>query len=202
VKVVDTLPRGGPATDVASTQGTCTEDAGALVCELGTLGVGAAATVTYDVIPETPGILANAATVFGLEGDPDQSNNGAVATADVPMPFDIKPESPRNRVNLRARGVLPVAILGGPGYDVAQIEWSSLRFGPGDAAPAHGPAGHLEDVNRDGEQDLVIHFGVQESALPATASEACVTGRFSDGRSFGGCDAYDAVPQGSGDGGE
>jgi hypothetical protein len=156
--------------------------------------VGASATITYDVVPESPGILANAATVFGIEGDPDQSNNSAVASADVPIPFDIKPKDSRNRVNLRARGVLPVAILGGPGYDVNEIEWSSLRFGPGGAAPAHGPAGHLEDVDGDGQLDLVVHFGIQASGLLATEVEACVTGRFSDGRSFGGCDFYDVVP--------
>jgi uncharacterized repeat protein (TIGR01451 family) len=194
VTVVDTLPVGGPASNVASTQGTCSIDGGALVCDLGTLPVGAGATISYVVTPESPGILANAATTFGVEGDPDQSNNSAVASADVPMPFDIKPKDRNNRVNLRARGVLPVAILGGPGYDVADIDWSSLRFGPGEASPAHGPAGHLEDVNGDGELDLVVHFDIQASALTATESQACVTGRFGNGRSFRGCDDYNVVP--------
>jgi uncharacterized repeat protein (TIGR01451 family) len=194
VKVVDTLPVGGATSGVSSTQGSCITDAGALVCDLGALGVGAGATISYVVTPESPGILANAATVFGVEGDPDQSNNGAVASADVPMPFDIKPKDLDNRVNLRAQGVLPVAILGGPGYDVTEIAWSSLRFGPGDAAPAHGPAGHVEDVNGDGEPDLVVHFPIQASALIAAESQACVTGRFADGRSFSGCDFYEVVP--------
>jgi len=193
VKVVDALPVGGPTVDVASTQGTCAVEAGGLVCELGALDVGASATITYDVVPEQPGILANAATVFGVEGDPDQANNSAVASADVPIPFDIKPRNPRNRVNPRARGVLPVAILGGPGDDVAEIDWASLRFGPGNAAPAHGPAGHLEDADRDGDLDRVIHFDVPESALTGTPSQACVTGRFGDGRSFRGCDHYETL---------
>jgi hypothetical protein len=46
----------------------------------------------------------------------------------------VKPGSSRNPINLGAKGVIPVAILGSPALDVTQIDASSIRFGPGAAS--------------------------------------------------------------------
>ncbi|MCH7709946.1 MAG: hypothetical protein IH884_15770, partial [Myxococcales bacterium] len=67
----------------------------------------------------------------------------------VPIAIDIKPDSDDNPINPSGEGVIPVAILGSPGFDVSDIDVTTLAFGPGDAAPAHSRIGHFEDANAD-----------------------------------------------------
>jgi hypothetical protein len=68
----------------------------------------------------------------------------------VPVAIDIKPDSASNPINPSSEGVIPVAILGAPGFDVSDIDVTTLAFGPGGAAPAHSWGGHFEDANADG----------------------------------------------------
>jgi hypothetical protein len=68
----------------------------------------------------------------------------------VPIAIDIKPDSDDNPISPSSRGVIPVAILGAPGFDVSDIDVTTLAFGPDEAAPAHEKGGHFEDANADG----------------------------------------------------
>lgn len=188
VVLIDSLPVSGVVDDVETDQGACSVAGGVLSCDLGTLAAGDEVLLFYTITPTSPGTLANAATVFGNEGDPDQTNNSVVESAHVPMPLDILPGNPNNRINLKKSGVLPVAILGGDGVDVSEINRSSLRFGPAGAEPVHRSQGHVAVGNGKGRSDLVLHFSVNDSGLGPSDSEACLSGRFVDGRAFEGCD--------------
>lgn len=44
-----------------------------------------------------------------------------------PVPIDIKPQSCPNPINVKSRGVLPVAILGTAEFDVTTIDPASIR---------------------------------------------------------------------------
>jgi hypothetical protein len=46
----------------------------------------------------------------------------------IAVPVDIKPQSCPNPLNVKARGVLPVAILGAADFDVAQIDSNSIKL--------------------------------------------------------------------------
>lgn len=77
---------------------------------------------------------------------------------------DIKPGSDRNPLNLRARGVLPVAVLGAKDFDVSWIDASTLTLAGQPMEKAS-----IEDVSgprgiRDGIADLVAFVRIQALA--------------------------------------
>jgi len=108
--------------------------------------------------------------------------------------IDIKPGSDPNAVNPTARGILPVAILGSDTFDVADVDATTLAFGPGEAAPLHSSGGHAEDVNDDGYTDWVSHYRIEEVEVAAGDTELCLTGETLDGIPIEGCDAIVTVP--------
>jgi uncharacterized repeat protein (TIGR01451 family) len=155
--------------------------------------------------------------------DPDLSNNFAELELDVecvvPVALNIKPGSFPNSINPNSRDVIPLAILttvageyGLPlAFDATTIDPLSVRFGPpdvvwdetGGAFEAHN-RGHIEDsleldeVTRDGDLDMVLHFHVQETGIGPGDTEACVKGQWIDGNgdphTFFGCDSVRIVP--------
>lgn len=115
----------------------------------------------------------------------------------IPVVIDIKPGSDPNSVQCRdTRGVIPVAILstrtaaGEPvDFDATTVDHTAVRFGKNgdDAAETHhdprtGMVRHEEDVDEDGDTDLVFHFEYAETGfscddVPAGERDATVTGK-------------------------
>ncbi len=105
----------------------------------------------------------------------------------VEVEIDLKPGSDTNPLNPRSRGVSPVALFGSAAFAVADVEASSLAFGPAGASPL--TAGSLEDVDADGFGDLLLHFPTQAMGIAVGDTQACLSGATLDGVRFAGCDS-------------
>jgi hypothetical protein len=119
------------------------------------------------------------------------------------MGIDIKPGSDDNPINVSGRGVIPVAILGSATLDVFDLDVTTLKFGPGEASPAHDLSkpgvfsGHLDDVNLDGYEDLVTHYRTRSAEIAAGDTEACLVAELLDDTLIVGCDTIRTVPSGA-----
>ena len=118
------------------------------------------------------------------------------------MSIDIRPGSDDNPINVTSGGLIPVAILGSATLDVFNLDVTTLKFGPGEAPPAHDLskpgafAGRLDDVNLDGHLDLVTHYRTRSTEIAAGDTEACVVAELLDDTLIVGCDTIRTVPSG------
>ena len=123
----------------------------------------------------------------------------AVPTLVKRVPFDIKPGSCPNPINVKSKGVIPAAIMGTDNFDVTTIDPATLVLRLKDAAdggvsplrwaladvgapfePFIGKEDCYEDCDgcscADGKLDLVFHFDTQEvvAALGDVNDEDCL----------------------------
>ena len=193
VVVTDALPSRLAFVSAVSTTGVCGETGNVVICELGDLADGEGAEILIEVEALRSGTAVNTAEVSGNETDADDSDNSDSASIDISAlsgsGIDIKPGSDRNPLNLNGRGLVPVLLFGGDGFDVHDIDISTLRFGfDGDEVrPAHG--GHISDLSGDGIDDLMLHFRSDMLGVPRDLSRGDVvtltlTGEMTDGTEF------------------
>ncbi|MBX0296783.1 hypothetical protein [Haloarcula nitratireducens] len=102
-------------------------------------------------------------------------SGGVAAHFPATLEIDIKPGCEENPINPNSHGVIPVAVLQTGEFDPTS-EAVRYRFGVpdvvaagGGARPAHG--GHVEDVDGDGRDDLVLHFPTDETGFDGDESE-------------------------------
>jgi hypothetical protein len=109
----------------------------------------------------------------------------------IEVEIDIKPGSWPNSINLNQKGRIPVAILTTEDFDAATVDPATVVFGPAAAVPVHYA---MEDVDGDGDVDLILHFITAEIGLDEDSEEATLTGQTYDEMDIVGTDAVRIVP--------
>jgi len=105
--------------------------------------------------------------------------------------IDIKPGSYPNSINLKSKGVVPVAVLTTGGFDASTVDPSTVLF-----AGAEPVRWRMKDVDSDGDLDLLFHFKTQELNLDENSIEATLIGNLYDGAPIQGTDTVNIVPKG------
>ena len=137
------------------------------------------ATVTFTAPPSNPSVVR--VTVDG-------------SIFDV-IPVDIKPGIDPNCINLNSNGVIPVAVLTTPGFDAATVDPFSVAL-EGASVRVRGNSGNggsLEDVDGDGDLDLVLQI-VNDLVLVEGQAAATLTGQTFGGVPIHGSDDLCVVP--------
>lgn len=91
----------------------------------------------------------------------------ATASTAVACEIDIKPWSNPNAININSNGVVPVAILTESGFDARWVDQSTIKF-----AGANPVRCAFEDVDYDGDLDLICHFNKQDLDLSSSSTSA------------------------------
>jgi len=102
--------------------------------------------------------------------------------------IDIKPDSYPNSINLKSKGVIPVAVLTDGFFNAKDIVINSVIF-----AGASLTKGKLEDIDNDGDIDLILHFNTQSLQLDSNSIEAVLTGQLTDGILIKGTDSVKII---------
>ncbi|MFC2167090.1 hypothetical protein ACFLQZ_03915 [Acidobacteriota bacterium] len=118
--------------------------------------------------------------------EPDWTSTGSEILIDM----DIKPGSYPNTINIKSKGVIPVAILSTVSFEASNIDASTVRFGPSNAQPVHYA---LEDVDWDGDLDMIFHFRTQDVGIECGDSSLSLTGEIVDNIDIKGTDSVRTV---------
>ena len=134
------------------------------------------------------GILANGAIVGLLLWV------ATMATAAITVDIDIRPGSEADSINCNnPKEIITVAIIGTSDFDVTQVDTRSVEF---EGAFEMHMQGHFEDIDGDGDIDLVFRFRMGDTVLRCEDTEGKLTGLLVDGTPFAGIDAVKMVSLG------
>ena len=108
----------------------------------------------------------------------------------VHVPIDVMPGSDQHVIQLGARGVVPVAILGTPTFDATTVDPASVRLAgsPVRQTPSGAFLCQDEDVNLDSIVDLLCHIEIGALQLGPNDTNAVLDAVTFDGTRIEGSD--------------
>ena len=124
--------------------------------------------------------------------DYEGARDALVALPAIEIEIDIKPGGWPNSINLRNMGVIAVAVLTTDEFDATILQTRRGRFGPAGATIVHNSA-HIEDVDLDGDLDLVMHFNTSETGIECGDESADLRTVNEIGQAVAGTDAIRTV---------
>lgn len=115
----------------------------------------------------------------------------------APIDIDIKPGSDPNPINQGSNGLIPVAIFSSPEFDATTVLPETVSLGgAGVAVRGKGTKymAHEQDVNGDGDIDLIVQVETDGLDQVGANGEVELTAETSDGTSIIGYDVIVIVP--------
>jgi len=165
-----------------------------------------------DVDSGTPNSSKGAGATVGIR-DKSGNQNGKVLqwSYDVPVindhiaieftsaiivAIDVRPGNSQNPINLKANGVLPVAILSTDTFDATTVNPETARLSGSlvNVKPRGKPQFHKADVNGDKVEDIVLQFEIDKLELSVSDEQVTLTAQTSSGQHIRGVDAVRIVP--------
>lgn len=115
-----------------------------------------------------------------------------------PVSIDIKPGSDPNSINCNnEREVITVAILSVTSFDATTVDHTTVLFEGASEAHVDRKSGearrHEEDVDDDGDTDLILHFRLGDTELNCESDEGTLTGETFGGQAIEGTDSVSMV---------
>ena len=107
---------------------------------------------------------------------------------------DIKPGSDPNSINCNnEKESITVAILTTDDFDATTVDHTTVTFEDASETHVNKKTGvarrHQEDVDGDGDTDLVLHFRLGDTSLTCDSTEGSLEGETFDGQAIEGADA-------------
>lgn len=149
--------------------------------------------ILFSLIVLAAVISVAGAGAFAYFSDSESSiGNIFTAATSIEVEIDIKPGSNPNSINPDSKGVIPVAILTTAAFNASTVDPATVLFGPDEAQAEHWA---IEDVDSDGDEDMILHFRTQDTGIKAGDTEAELTGKpLLDGWPIHGTDSVRTVP--------
>lgn len=128
-------------------------------------------------------ILFTLVCAAGLAGHPIAAQNRTSPVLRVTI--DVKPGDNPTSLEPKREGMVPIAVLSSKEFDATHIDTATVRAG------ATGTEGGMvrammEDVDHDGDTDLMMLFRVPDLQLTCGAKSITVKGKTDQGRDFEG----------------
>lgn len=114
----------------------------------------------------------------------------APSSEQLSVQIDILPGNEANPVKPGSKGKLKVAVITTDDFDASTINVESVHFGIGLAQPI---SNRLQDIDSDGDWDLVLKFVTEDVGVLCGDSEATLTGSTTIGELFTGSDTLKTV---------
>ena len=132
---------------------------------------------------------------------PDNEFRGVVERSLIYVNIDIKPGSDPNSINCEnKKEVITVAVLTTEDFDALTIDHTTVTFEGASETHVNKKTGklqrHMEDVDFDGDMDLVFHFLLGNTTLSCGSMAGTLTGRTFDGVPVTGIDSIRTVKVG------
>ena len=134
-----------------------------------------------------PPVIGPFVAFRSLEFPPTAFLNITEAPPDISIDISL-----RNSINPKSKGKVSVAILTTATFDATTVDPSTVRFGATgtEAAPVHST---LEDVDGDGDIDLVLHFNTQDTGIVCGVTSVSLIGETLSGQIIAGSDSIKTV---------
>jgi beta-glucanase (GH16 family) len=115
---------------------------------------------------------------------PGQGPNEGLLHVETPILVDVRIQLPHGSACRHRHGLVTAAILSRPGFDARTVDPATVQLGRAEEIHRnkHGVVRHLEDVDRDGDIDLVLHFDFDDTGLDCDDDRTPLTGRTFDGK--------------------